>query len=166
MTKYSLRPMVAAGSGAIVNMSSVAGGIGVPGVDAYSAAKSGCEALTRSVATGYAHLGIRCNCIRIGKIFVPRGEDADDPNYVSPGPTPPLVGEADWIRPAPPPEGLPQHIADATLFLASDEASYITGIVLPVDGGLTARSLMPWPTERPAIDDWAPDWPLTTDTEG
>lgn len=82
---------------------------------------------------------------------MPRGDDPDDATYVSPGPAAPEV--TDWVRPLPPAEGLPDDIAHAALYLVSDEARYVTGVILPVDGGLSARSLMPWPTERPTVDD-------------
>lgn len=143
VTHYALDALVRSGSGTVVNISSIAAAQAMPGFDAYSAGKAGLEALTRSVAIGYAHLGVRCNAIRVGTIAVDHGDQNRR-----------LLPSADtapdaWRRAEPPAAGHAIDVAHGALFLASDAGRYVTGVVLPVDGGLEARSLMPWQTARP-----------------
>jgi NAD(P)-dependent dehydrogenase (short-subunit alcohol dehydrogenase family) len=143
-THHALPALIRAGRSAIVNISSIAAIQAMPGFDAYSAGKAGLEALTRSLAAGYGHLGVRANAIRVGSIRVDHG-DGERRRGVEPDPRP----EA-WRRPEPPKAGRPEDVAHAALFLASAASAYVTGTVLPVDGGLEMRSLMPWQTPRPA----------------
>lgn len=143
ITHYALDALVRSGSGTVVNISSIAAAQAMPGFDAYSAGKAGLEALTRSVAIGYAHLGVRCNAIRVGTIAVDHGDQNRR-----------LLPSADtapdaWRRAEPPAAGHAIDVAHGALFLASDAGRYVTGVVLPIDGGLEARSLMPWQTARP-----------------
>jgi NAD(P)-dependent dehydrogenase (short-subunit alcohol dehydrogenase family) len=143
VTHHALDALVRTGAGSVINISSIAAAQSMPGFDVYSAGKAGLEAMTRSVATGYAHLGVRCNAIRVGTIAVDHGDNNQR-----------LLPSADtapdaWRRAVPPPAGAAEDVANAALFLASPAAAYVTGVVLPVDGGLGARSLMPWQTPRP-----------------
>lgn len=143
VTHHALDALVRAGSGSVINISSIAAAQAMPGFDAYAAGKAGLEAMTRSVAIGYAHLGVRCNAIRVGTIAVDHGDNNRR-----------LLPSADtapdaWRRAVPPPAGAAEDVANAALFLAAPAAAYVTGVVLPVDGGLGARSLMPWQTPRP-----------------
>ncbi len=125
-----LPEMIERGGGVFVNISSVNGLIANPRLVDYATSKSALHGLTRNVALDFGLKGIRANCIAPGAIFSPvteaklDGEEARSirDNYV--------VGR--W--------GLPQDVANAALFLASDEASFITGVVLPVDGGLTIQT--------------------------
>ncbi|HEY3605340.1 MAG TPA: SDR family NAD(P)-dependent oxidoreductase [Sporichthyaceae bacterium] len=142
-THHLLPALIRSGHGAIVNISSMAAAQAMPGFDAYSAGKAGLEAMTRSLAHGYAHLGVRANAIRVGAIAVDHG-DGERRRGLDPDPRPDA-----WRRPGPPAAGLPADIAHAALFLASPAAGYVTGVVLPVDGGMGTRSLMPWQTPRP-----------------
>ncbi|WP_280423582.1 SDR family NAD(P)-dependent oxidoreductase [Nocardia carnea] len=147
VTHHALDALVRAGSGSVINISSIAAAQAMPGFDAYAAGKAGLEAMTRSVAIGYAHLGVRCNAIRVGTIAVDHGDNNRR-----------LLPSADtapdaWRRAVPPPAGAAEDVANAALFLAAPAAAYVTGVVLPVDGGLGARSLMPWQTPRPARRD-------------
>jgi len=142
-THHLLPALIRSGHGAIVNISSMAAAQAMPGFDAYSAGKAGLEAMTRSLAHGYAHLGVRANAIRVGAIAVDHGS-GERRRGVEPDPRPDA-----WRRPAPPAAGRPEDVAHAALFLVSEAAAYITGVVLPVDGGLGTRSLMPWQTSRP-----------------
>ncbi|MBT3346760.1 MAG: 3-oxoacyl-ACP reductase FabG [Gemmatimonadetes bacterium] len=114
------RVMAASGGGSIVNISSVNGLIPQPRNWAYGSAKGGVLALTRGLATELTCHGIRVNAIAPGAI------QSELPPGVEPKPAPmALMGR----------NGRPEEIAAAALFLASDEASYITGQVLVVDGG-------------------------------
>lgn len=144
-SRYALPHMLRQRHGAIINISSLAAAQAMPGFDTYSTAKGGLEALTRSIATGYGHLGIRCNAIRVGSIAVDHGGGSRR-RYAAED-----DGPDAWRKPVPPPEGEPEDIAHAALFLASRAASYINGVILPVDGGMGARSLMPWQTPRPEM---------------
>jgi NAD(P)-dependent dehydrogenase (short-subunit alcohol dehydrogenase family) len=142
-THHLLPALIRSGHGAIVNITSIAGAQAMPGFDAYSAGKAALEAMTRSLAHGYAHLGVRANAIRVGSIAVDHGS-GERRRGVEPDPRPDA-----WRRPAPPAAGRPEDIAHAALYLAGPAGSYVTGVVLPVDGGLGTRSLMSWQTPRP-----------------
>jgi meso-butanediol dehydrogenase / (S,S)-butanediol dehydrogenase / diacetyl reductase len=119
--------------GSIVNMASSAGLVGVPFNSAYCASKHGVMGLTRSLALEFANAGVRINAICPGGV---------NTSMIS-GPPPPGIDwtllttrTASWLDNGK--IGEPEDIADAVAFLASDAASMITGVALPVDGGLTA----------------------------
>jgi NAD(P)-dependent dehydrogenase (short-subunit alcohol dehydrogenase family) len=118
------------GGGAIVNVTSISGMLGLPVAHTYTAAKGATINLTRSMCVAYAKDNIRSNCVAPGWIATPMVapllEVFDDPET------------ADSITPAGRP-GTPEEMANACLFLASDEASYCNGTVLVVDGGQSAR---------------------------
>ena len=125
MSKYAIPVMIEQGKGSVINNSSLNGIIGVTGADAYTASKGGVVALTRVMAADYGKHNIRVNCICPGAINTPMiSEVLDVPEIAKNYETGPLgrVGE-------------PEEIAGAALFLASDDASYVTGVILPVDGG-------------------------------
>jgi len=113
--------------GSIVNISSMASQYGIPKVIAYTASKSAIEGMTRAMATELSPKGIRINCIAPGFIATDMSAKAlnNDPERKAKalGRTP--MGEL----------GQPSDVGDAAVFLASDAAKYITGVVLPVDGG-------------------------------
>lgn len=121
-------------AGAIVTIASEQGIVGVPAMAAYSASKGGVVQLTRSLAVDHAKQGIRVNCVCPGPVMTPMLQaflaSAD-------AATDQLEAEAatTLLRRI----GKPQEIAAAVLFLASESASYITGAILPVDGGATAH---------------------------
>lgn len=150
-THHCLPALIASGRSSIVNISSIAAVQAMPGFDAYSAGKAGLEAMTRSLAAGYGHLGVRANAVRVGSIRVDHG-DGERRRGVEPDPRPDA-----WRRPEPPKAGRPEDVAHAALFLASPAGAYVTGAVLPVDGGLEMRSLMPWQTPRPGDQTVGPD---------
>jgi NAD(P)-dependent dehydrogenase (short-subunit alcohol dehydrogenase family) len=132
--KYSIPEMANAGGGTIVNISSAASLLGTPGLDTYTAAKGALNTLTRSMAVEYAPDNIRSNCIVSGMVLTSEGafKMMEDP----------VIGGATKAMHLTR-LGLPEDIANAALFLASDESAFITGAVIPVDGGVTARMPVP-----------------------
>ncbi|MFP5511053.1 MAG: glucose 1-dehydrogenase [Alphaproteobacteria bacterium] len=129
-TKAVLENMKAAGGGSIVNISSIYGLVGAPSAAAYQATKGAVRLFTKSTAVDYAEFNIRVNSIHPGVIRTPMTEDIlKDPN-----------GEKGLLGPTILPRaGLPEEVARAVLFLASDEASFMTGSEMVVDGGYTAQ---------------------------
>ncbi len=120
------RPMMSARYGRIINMSSVAAHYSNPGQANYAASKGGVEGLTRCLATELARRGVTVNAVA--------------PGFIETDMTEAVVNAAgDMIKKKIPVRrlGKPEDIANAVLFLAGDESSYITGQVLTVDGGLT-----------------------------
>lgn len=125
--------MIEAGGGSIVHDASNAGLVGRPWQSVYGATKAGIISLTKSMALSLAKDGIRVNCICPGSIDTPmlRSALASSGNFEENWRKTEMVIPMGRI-------GEAQDIANATLFLASDEAKYVTGIALPVDGGRTA----------------------------
>ena len=127
-------PHMMSGGGSILTTSSAAALMGIAGLGAYSASKAGVIGMTRSAAIELAPHRIRVNCICPGRILTPISYDsplrdaAVDPES--------LVDEFRDGQPLPT-VGRPRHIADAALWLASDESEFVTGQALVVDGGLT-----------------------------
>lgn len=129
MSQRVLRGMVPRRSGVILNVASV-NGLGFYGNESYSAAKAGLINFTKSVAVEFGQYGIRCNAVAPGTVATgawQRRLDRDPDVLATASRWYPLgrVGE-------------PADIANALVFLASDAASWISGVCLPVDGGLTA----------------------------
>lgn len=130
-SRYVLPSMIEAGSGSIINIASVAAVGGSPDLVAYSVSKAGVVNLSRAMAKGYGPSGIRVNCILPGTIPTDMhrafyDEDTAEETLAQWALTKPLRRN-----------GTPNDIASAVAFLASDEANFITGAVLPVDGGVT-----------------------------
>jgi NAD(P)-dependent dehydrogenase (short-subunit alcohol dehydrogenase family) len=122
------------GKGAVVNMSSVQSQAGFKGWAAYAAAKGGIDALTRQAAVDLAPHGIRVNAIAPGTIMTPLNE-----KIFATHPDPQGLIET-WNKAHPLGRfGQPVEVGEAILFLASDRASFITGEILRVDGGLVVR---------------------------
>jgi NAD(P)-dependent dehydrogenase (short-subunit alcohol dehydrogenase family) len=127
--------MLARGGGSIVNLSSVQGHVGFVGWAAYAAAKGGVDALTRQAAVEYAARGIRVNAVVPGTIATEMNEkimrESADGDAV-------LAG---WLAMHPIGRiGQPAEVAAAIVFLASDDASFITGESLRVDGGMIVKA--------------------------
>jgi NAD(P)-dependent dehydrogenase (short-subunit alcohol dehydrogenase family) len=125
--KYEIPAMLASGGGAIVNMSSTAGAQGVRGMGAYVAAKHGVIGLTESAALDYGARGIRVNAIAPGPILTERLAALSDEQRA------PVVRAVPMGR-----AGLPEEVAALAAWLCSDQASFITGATVPVDGGRLA----------------------------
>jgi NAD(P)-dependent dehydrogenase (short-subunit alcohol dehydrogenase family) len=136
MCKSALPPMRAQQSGCILNVSSIASICSV-GIIAYKTSKAGVNALTHALATGNARYGIRANAILPGLMNTPMAiEGIARARGV---PREQLVEERDRQVPLGGKMGTAWDVAHAALFLASDEARFITGVLLPVDGGQSAR---------------------------
>jgi NAD(P)-dependent dehydrogenase (short-subunit alcohol dehydrogenase family) len=123
--KYVIPLMLEHGGGAIVNTASMAGVHGGPGLSAYGGAKSAVIGLTRYVATQYGRHHIRCNAVAPGLIVTPRASELIPENVRQVFKSHNLV----------PRNGTPEDIGYTVTFLASDEAGFITGQVIQVDGG-------------------------------
>jgi NAD(P)-dependent dehydrogenase (short-subunit alcohol dehydrogenase family) len=134
-TKYCLPEMKKAGGGSIIMVSSIAGAVGLmgsAGAVAYSTAKAGLHGFTMSVAADHATQNIRANCIIVGSVHTPMvahmGTEARERRRK-------LVPMQT--------EGTAWDVAHGAVYLASDESRWVTGLMLPIDGGLV--SLRQWP---------------------
>ena len=116
--------MAKRGSGSIVSVDSMAGRIGLPGAAAYGATKAALTAMSRSWAAEYSPHGVRVNTVAPGPAYTGGAEE----DLISDLGATTLLGRA----------AQPEEIAEVVAFLASDKASYITGAVIPVDGGRSA----------------------------
>jgi NAD(P)-dependent dehydrogenase (short-subunit alcohol dehydrogenase family) len=127
--------MLAGGGGSIVNLSSVQGHVGFVGWAGYAAAKGGVDALTRQAAVEYAPMGIRVNAVVPGTIMTEMNETIMRESG---------AGEAvmaGWVAMHPVGRvGEPSEVAAAIVFLASDDAAFITGESLRVDGGMVVKA--------------------------
>ena len=129
-TQYAIPLMEQNGGGSIVNISSISALTGMAGAGAYTASKGAVRSLTKAAAVDYGKYNIRVNSVHPGYIVTPMSA--------------PHMEQPDYKRHflnqiALPNLGRAEEVAMAILFLASDEASHITGIELPVDGGVTAK---------------------------
>jgi len=136
-SRYAIPVMIEQGKGAIVNISSSSAITPSPYVSAYAAAKAGVVQLTKTMAIEYGNDNIRVNCIC--------------PGFIETAMTSPIIPEDAKTRKAYShlwplgKVGSPEDIAQAALYLASDDASFVTGTVLIVDGGWMAGTSLPMP---------------------
>jgi NAD(P)-dependent dehydrogenase (short-subunit alcohol dehydrogenase family) len=130
--KYEIPAILKSGGGAIVNNSSVGGLVGVAHMSIYSASKHAIIGLTKSAALDYAKQGIRVNAV------APGGVQSDMLDRVTGGPNSESRAKMAAFHPMGR-IGQPEEIAAAVLWLCSDEASFVTGHILSVDGGFVAR---------------------------
>jgi NAD(P)-dependent dehydrogenase (short-subunit alcohol dehydrogenase family) len=139
--KHALPQMLKSGGGSIITTASVSAFMGMMGQGAYGAAKGGVVQLTRVCAIEFASQGIRANCICPGGTLTPiLYANPNSPIHS----TPEEVGERlKYVQPIPR-AGLPEDIANAALWLASDESSFVTGQSIIVDGGWMASARQPF----------------------
>jgi len=123
------KPLLAVRQGAIVNIASMLTYFGGPRVPAYSASKGGIASLTRSLAVAWAGEGIRVNAVAPGWITTPLTQAL----HSDPERSAPILARTPMGR-----WGKPEEVAGAVLFLCSPAAAFITGAILPVDGGYSA----------------------------
>jgi NAD(P)-dependent dehydrogenase (short-subunit alcohol dehydrogenase family) len=128
MTRAVVPQMLKQGRGVIVNISSVASLVGIPGAPVYAASKGGLDAFTRAIAVDYAQEGIRCNVVNPGLIDTPMAA----PLMANPDMLQPILSHYALRRP-----GTPEEVANMVLYLASDEAAWVTGGTFTIDGGMT-----------------------------
>jgi len=131
--KAVFEPMKTTGGGSIVNISSIDGLQSKNGLISYSASKFAIRGMTKTAAIEWGRFDLRVNSIHPGGVNTPMGDPTNDPQ----------AEKAPCVYQAIPRNGEPSEIAYAALFLASDEASYITGAELSVDGGWRAGLVTP-----------------------
>jgi NAD(P)-dependent dehydrogenase (short-subunit alcohol dehydrogenase family) len=139
VSRCAIPHMIAAGGGSIVNMASAVALMGTRAGPAYAAAKGAIISFTKSLAIDFGKQGIRVNCIAPGSIATAaNAERWSDPTWTE------FILEHSLLNRV----GRPEDIAHAVVYLASDEADYVTGSTLVVDGGAT--STPNWGQRRPA----------------
>jgi len=139
-TRAALPVMVDQGGGSIVNTASNAGLAAAPGRAAYGAAKAGVIQITRSTAVEHGRHGIRANAICPGPILTPAFAR--------------FAGDLDLYAAQIPMKrlGTPDDVAALALFLASDDATYVSGAVIPVDGAMSARLSAPFRSAEEMVE--------------
>lgn len=130
ITRAAVPELIKRGGGSIINISSIASLVGLPMLSAYAASKGALDALTRALAVDYAPHNIRCNLVNPGLIATPMAApllaDTERATQVL----------SDYLLKRP---GRPEEVAKLALYLASDDATWVTGATFPIDGGITAH---------------------------
>lgn len=132
--KYALPHMLAQGGGAIINTASVLALVGAPERAAYCASKGAVVALTKQIAVEYADRGIRCNCLCPTTVDTPWVD-----RLLANAPDPAARRRALEERQPMGRLATAEEVAAAALYLASDDAAFVTGTAMVIDGGLSAR---------------------------
>lgn len=129
-TKYTI-PLMKENGGSIINTASSAGVVGIPGCAAYTATKGATVTLTRSMAVDYGKYNIRTNCIAPAAIetAMVKESNLNDPNFDDEFFKKQITPLGRW--------GKPEEVASLACFLASDDGSYLNGVIIPCDGGIT-----------------------------
>lgn len=127
VSRFTVPHLKRAGGGSIINMASSAGLIGIPTISCYSSAKGGVIALTRAMAADFGPFGIRVNAIAPGMVLTERAMRIARQKAVG----------AEAVSKQVLGAGQPDDIAAMAVYLASDEARFTTGTIIPVDGGAT-----------------------------
>lgn len=135
-SKYAIPHMKSAGGGAIVNISAASSIRSIEGRPAYQASKGAVNSLTRQMAVDYGPFGIRSNAIIVG--FTPTGGEIITRMVENEA----FIREVRKAIPSPR-LGSPRDIANGCVYLASDEAEYVNGVLLPIDGGFTCKLAIP-----------------------
>ena len=125
--KYAIPAMLQNGSGSVINISSTSGIVGYPGGTAYHASKGAVRIMTKAAAAEYAKRGVRVNSLHPGIIKTAMTDNMAEERAAG------IIDRTPMGR-----KGTPMEIAYGALFLASDEASFVTGAELVIDGGMTA----------------------------
>jgi 3alpha(or 20beta)-hydroxysteroid dehydrogenase len=133
--------MIAAGGGSIINISSTEGLQGTNGFAAYASSKWGVRGLTKVAAMELSHQGVRVNSVHPGPVNTPMGNPENLPEATLNQ----LFASLPMGR-----AGRPEEVAKVSLFLASDDASFVTGAELAADGGMTIGQYLPFTPGRPA----------------
>ena len=129
--KYAIPQMLKSGGGSIINTSSVAGLVGLPNIVAYCASKGAVVQMSKTAALEYATQKIRVNAICPGVIWTPMVQRFSGGSAAGRE----AMGEMEPVGRL----GTPEEVAALVLYLASDEAAFVTGTAIPIDGGLVAR---------------------------
>jgi NAD(P)-dependent dehydrogenase (short-subunit alcohol dehydrogenase family) len=127
ITREVVKTMIPNGAGCIINISSMAAQYGIPYVIAYTASKTAIEGMTKAMAVELSPVGIRINCVAPGFITTNMSAKAldNDPERKQKVMSRTPMGKL----------GAPEDIAEAVYYLSSDAAKYVTGVILPIDGG-------------------------------
>jgi meso-butanediol dehydrogenase / (S,S)-butanediol dehydrogenase / diacetyl reductase len=131
--RYALPLLLASGKASMINISTAASILAIAGMDGYTALKGAVNALTRSMAVTYAARGVRCNAVIVGGIQTPGLKGLADEGWLK------VAAEANPMKRL----GEPRDIGFACLYLASDEARFVTGTQVTVDGGMLAELKLP-----------------------
>ena len=137
--KYSIPHMIKGGGGVIINTASGAGIEGVPRLGAYQAAKGGVVIMSKGIALDFARDKIRCVSICPGVIETPIAENC---NQIPAGASQQMWARSGSMHPIGR-NGKPEEVAALATFLASDQAAFITGVAVPIDGGFNAGAWIP-----------------------